>query len=115
MGTNYYAVRDRAPDQPGDPELDRLHIGKSSAGWPFNFRAHERLGLVDWPSWRRNLSRPGIRIVNEYRDQLTVEGMDNKVVGARDRWQGANVQNGLERGWFFLTLDGDLCSHTDFI
>ncbi len=34
MGTNYYAVRNRPT------VADPIHIGKSSAGWLFNFQSH---------------------------------------------------------------------------
>lgn len=34
MGTNYYAVKNRPTT------TDPIHIGKSSAGWRFNFQAH---------------------------------------------------------------------------
>lgn len=63
MGTNYYAIRDASD---GREDAEQHHIGKSSIGWPFTFRAHERLSVHDWPTWQRYLSRPGIRIRNEY-------------------------------------------------
>ena len=48
MGTNYYAVRNR-------PSLEEPHhIGKSSAGWLFNFQDQEVTWNdppVEWHTW----------------------------------------------------------------
>ena len=44
MGTNYYAFNERITE---GTEVDSgLHIGKDSAGWVFNFQAHENLKTV---------------------------------------------------------------------
>ena len=62
MGTNYYLHTDECPHC--KRPRDRVHIGKSSAGWPFLFR-----GYRQWPpdgvpapitrmtDWRELLSR----------------------------------------------------------
>lgn len=50
MGTNFYTVADPVCDNPAHTE--RLHIGKSSAGWKFGFRAYRDRDLVSWEAWR---------------------------------------------------------------
>lgn len=113
MGTNYYAVRNAVGHV--EPGLDRLHIGKSAIGWPFQFHAIEHLGVHDWPTWRRYLLRPGIRIVSEYRDQeITLEGLENHVIGARQHWESPRVWEATTAGHVVMTLDGDLASDGDF-
>ncbi|SFU94198.1 MULTISPECIES: hypothetical protein [unclassified Methylobacterium] len=102
MGTNYFAVRDGT-----EANAVQHHIGKSSAGWPFCFRAYGDLGVHDWPTWRRYLSRPGIRIVSEYRDQLTVEGLEYRVTGAREHWQAVQVEDAMKDPDLRLTLCAD--------
>jgi hypothetical protein len=67
MGTNYYAK------VPGCPvacphcsiAAERLHIGKSSAGWRFCFRLYED-GPVSVSDWRVYLGRPDVTIIDEY-------------------------------------------------
>ena len=53
MGTNYYV---EAPPNPwGDQQ--RLHVGKSSAGWVFHFEAHDlaEVKLTTTDEWRKFL------------------------------------------------------------
>lgn len=59
MSTNYYA---RTADTVGEG----VHIGKYSGGWDFLFRAHPEASLVDCEAWHSYLSRPSVRIVDEY-------------------------------------------------
>ena len=50
MGTNYYAVRNRPTVEPP------IHIGKSSAGWLFNFQSqNERYGepIIIWNTYEQ--------------------------------------------------------------
>lgn len=73
MGTNYYLIENACPHcGRGD---ERLHIGKSSAGWCFSLHvdASERLnGLADW---EERWSQPGTRIVDEYGEVVPVDTM----------------------------------------
>ncbi len=69
MGTNYYAIRrvDKCPHCKRPAVEERLHIGKSSAGWVFKLRMHEDLGILDWEQWKTFLYQTeGITIVDEY-------------------------------------------------
>lgn len=72
MGTNFYAVA------PGLPTADNgrgLHIGKSSAGWLFGFRAYPDAEppLTSWQEWQRFLKLPGVAIMDEYGDTHSAE------------------------------------------
>lgn len=54
-----------------------MHIGKSSAGWKFGFRAHDDLGLISWAAWRKYLKRRVIR--DEYGAVLTLDEFTDRV------------------------------------
>lgn len=81
MGTNFYVDADPTCDNPAHTE--RLHIGKSSGGWKFGFRAYPDRGLVSWEAWQAFLAddarrrpvfgmRPrGRTITDEYGTELT--------------------------------------------
>ena len=78
MGTNYYAIRDASPpcDHCGRyDEAERLHIGKSSAGWCFALHVIPDRGLTDLPEWMALLSSPGWRIEDEYGRATTVNDL----------------------------------------
>ncbi len=68
MGTNYYARLDACPHC-GRSD-DELHIGKSSGGWTFSFRAHEN--IRSWRDWQEFLAKPNVRIFDEYGEEKTV-------------------------------------------
>jgi hypothetical protein len=75
MGTNYYWLQETKPacEHCGRPaETDRLHIGKSSAGWCFSLHVTDEIkGLVDWEDrWAS-----GGRIENEYGEHISVADM----------------------------------------
>lgn len=60
MGTNYYAHLDACPTCGKGEEL---HIGKSSAGWRFSFRAHpdRHPPIVSWRDWEQALRTATIK------------------------------------------------------
>jgi len=68
MGTNYYACTD---DTPGIE--DGLHIGKSSGGWDFLWRGHERLNLTTRELWEGYLRQPRVTIVAEHGVTYTLD------------------------------------------
>lgn len=65
MGTNYYTTPKPPCECCGRP-FERLHIGKSSAGWTFHFASYPEMGLTSWKSWRKYLSDFDTEIVDEY-------------------------------------------------
>lgn len=59
MGINYYTTVNHCDHC---KRLDRdLHIGKSSHGWSFTFRAHTGQQLTSWPAWKEFLKNCEIR------------------------------------------------------
>ena len=76
MGTNYYCT---SPDE-GEP----LHIGKSSSGWCFSLHVIPERELNSLEDWKAYLSKPGIEIVNEYEDRLTLDAL-LKIITERGR------------------------------
>lgn len=76
MGTNYY-VRTRTCDNP--KHHDFVHVGKSSHGWRFLFRAHGGLRSVD--DWFRYLDDHFDAIESENGNGVTVEYLRSLVAG----------------------------------
>jgi len=72
MGTNYYLKVDPCPHCGRSDE--RLHIGKSSAGWCFSLHVIPEDGINDLDDWRK-LWTTGI-IETEYGEAVSVETMD---------------------------------------
>jgi hypothetical protein len=72
MSTNYYV---RPYDGDGglglepDPDGDGIHLGKSSVGWTFTFRAYPAVGVTGYASWLALLDLGGI--YDEYGRQVT--------------------------------------------
>lgn len=114
MGTNYEAEADPTCDNPAHTKS--LHIGKSSMGWKFSFRAYDDLGLTSWAAWRTYLDGRVIR--DEYGDTLTLEEFTDRVTnrhtpdGEEGPWSHANPSEGCKaRGfggrWYPPRLDED--------
>jgi hypothetical protein len=76
MGTNYYLVNERRPEQ-------KLHIGKSSAGWCFALHVwtdkEDPLKLYprSWNDWVNTICGYSIShtIVDEYDTEITLSGL----------------------------------------
>ena len=78
LGTNYYAAKAVKPpcDQCGRfDEDDRLHIGKSSAGWCFGLQVIPERGLNSLADWKQHLSAIGIIIEDEYGNRVSLKEM----------------------------------------
>lgn len=73
MGTNYKALIDPCGEC-GRPR-DRLHIGKSSMGWAFLFRAYRKpyddYAISSVKQWKEFLSQENVTIEDEYSRPLT--------------------------------------------
>jgi hypothetical protein len=71
MGTNYYLHIDACPTCRHPKE--KLHIGKSSAGWCFSLHQIPEDDIMDLEDWIANFSRG--EILNEYGESLTPKEM----------------------------------------
>lgn len=71
MGTNYYLHRNICGCC---KRYDRYHIGKSSAGWQFTFRAYDYedapLRIRNYRDWQDEILEDGIKIFDEYGGEL---------------------------------------------
>lgn len=64
MGTNYYLESEACKSCGRGSE--KLHIGKSSAGWCFSLHVDPSLNINGLDDWRALWARKDARIVNEY-------------------------------------------------
>lgn len=90
MGTNYYLIRECCPHC--NRGNDRIHIGKSSAGWCFSLRVHDDDGIMSLDDWETQWSQPNTRIVDEYGEHVSVEHMRSRIL--ERAWSGPG---GLKR------------------
>ena len=82
MGTNYYAER-----AAGDPcshcgrfeVAERLHIGKSSAGWCFSLHVIPERELNSLEDWKEYLRQPNITIEDEYGRRHTLSELLDRI------------------------------------
>jgi hypothetical protein len=103
MGTNYYLHRECC-DKCGR-SADRVHIGKSSAGWCFSLHVDEEAGIMSLADWEGQWSQPNTRIMNEYGDVVPVDDMRRTIL--ERTWKGPH---GLRRH----DIDGRHCiAHGD--
>lgn len=106
MGTNFYAVRlESAPCETcGRYDVaEKLHIGKSSAGWCFSLHIIPEMGINTLDDWKAFLSQPRVMIEDEYGapwglqellDRITKRGRSDEV-----RWSDEMLsKNHAERG-----------------
>lgn len=84
MGTNYYWY-EKPPCCECGREFDRLHIGKSSAGWCFSLHVMPEREINELTDWRKLWEIPGSVIRDEYEEVVSVEDM-LKVITERS-WQ----------------------------
>jgi hypothetical protein len=84
MGTNFYWI-ERAPEKCETcghvDEAERLHIGKSSAGWAFSLRIHPELDIRGLDDWIARFYRDGSEIRDEYDKHVPAEAMVTKIAG----------------------------------
>lgn len=82
MGTNYYLTTKPPCECCGRP-YDRMHIGKSSAGWCFSLHVDPENGINDLPDWVALWSQPGAYIQDEYGDVIPPEEMMSTITNRR--------------------------------
>jgi hypothetical protein len=76
MGTNYYHVLDCC-DKCGRGG-EKIHIGKSSGGWPFSVHIIPEDGLNNWQDWVSRLEN-GASIIDEYDRKISLTELDELV------------------------------------
>lgn len=103
MGTNYYALRGEdtvcSHCLGTGKETVHTHIGKSSGGWTFSFHAARDYDLYPntWGSdrpeprkiesyfeWLEYLALPGIKIINEYGEEVSLADFKDLVESKKD-------------------------------
>lgn len=104
MGTNYYVMGPEGKRLPGVDSDDTglLHVGKSSAGWVFCFRAHRNLDspILSTEDWRRAIDGLVVRgpcsLFDEYGNRVDVDEFWQKVEKKKsppDGRRGADDRN----------------------
>ena len=73
MGTNYFLHSQKCPHC-GIEQKDKMHLGKSSAGWCFSLHVYPELDLNDWFDMWEYISfcteEEGYEIQDEYGDTI---------------------------------------------
>ena len=86
MGTNYYfnpAVKPCETCGHLAPGGERLHIGKSSAGWVFSLHVIPELRINSFTDWKEYiLGTPGL-IVDEYGTNISFNELFDEVIANR--------------------------------
>ncbi len=81
MGTNYYLYeRKNCPHCNQPMPENRLHIGKSSAGWAFSLHVIPEENLNDIFDWSKRWEEAGCRIEDEYSRLVTPYEMLKHIV-----------------------------------
>jgi hypothetical protein len=108
MGTNYYYDINKCPTC---HRSEKLHIGKSSVGWKFNFQSEK--GIRSWDEWKDFIkSNPG-KIIDEYDKELTLEELENWIETKQNNPNNKNHINYYPEDGF-LDKDGYVFSDRDF-
>ena len=85
MGTNYYWF-EREPCTCCGRSYDRIHIGKSSAGWCFSLRVYPDDGINTIEDWGKRIGKEGTYIEDEYGDMVSGHDLVDIIVDRR--WGG---------------------------
>lgn len=108
MGTNFYAViPETAPcDHCGRYDVaERLHIGKSSAGWCFSLHVIPERGINTLEDWKTFLRQPNVIIEDEYHgifglgellDRITKRGRSQPGNWTAQDYRANNAEPGPE-------------------
>ena len=79
MGTNYYLDNNTCSQCGRKITGERLHIGKSSAGWCFSLRTYPEEGIHDLWDWMPLFFDPNNAIFDEYGFEITPVEMISKI------------------------------------
>jgi hypothetical protein len=89
MGTNYYIYVDTDDTSPDGVEVEKLHIGKSSAGWVFSLRVYADRGILSLYDWLPVLLNSQNVIRDEYGRNITAHDM-LRTITMRERTEPVN-------------------------
>ena len=98
MGCNYYLQAEPPCPTCGRVDDERVHIGKSRAGWYFALHVIPELGINTLDDWRNLWSAPGAVIRNEYGGVMSVSDMELVITVryGRDRWDASGTSSEAE-------------------
>jgi len=108
VGTNYYAMIDVC--EKCGRAGERIHIGKSSAGWTFSFHATEK--IKSYADWLAFLSKKDIIIYDEYGEKISLE-MFKKIIETKRSEPNNHAKEYPESG-SYLDKDGNSMSPYEF-
>ena|SRR3990167_10738072 len=117
MGTNYYVMPEKPCCLECGREFDKLHIGKSSAGWHFSLRVYPENGINNLQDWIKFLEFK--KIYNEYGEMVSLEDflevITNRKASRKPTREdfGRYAEEGLNN-LLRYKIDNDFCiSHGD--
>ena len=88
MGCNFYWIpQDKVCPTCGHNPSERLHIGKSSAGWVFALHVIPEKGINTLYDWIRTMITPESEIRDEYGTKHSVENMLGIIMGRAEGLQ----------------------------
>ena len=106
MGTNYYLHTDVCPHC--NRERERIHVGKSSAGWPFLFRGyrswppdgvpHPITSALEWRQFIEQSVAQGAGLFDEYGERQDVAEFWGFVQGKLGETRGPDATPGYWHG-----------------
>ena len=104
MGMNYY-LHVRPPCECCGRTYERLHIGKSSAGWCFLLHVIPEAGIDDLEDWRVLWSQHGSWVEDEYGGHVSSDMIEGIIINRRGpktscqdgRWEGYATEQDFHR------------------
>lgn len=92
MGMNYYLTN--KPCETCGHVSERKHIGKSSHGWSFHFRAHP-VEITCYRDWLRELENPRYLIRDEEGEIISLNDFIDKVESKKEGLNHARIFQGI--------------------
>ena len=100
MGTNYYLLKNVCPHC--NHAEEKLHIGKSSAGWYFALHVTE--DIKSFVEWAKLFAPPNI-IIDEYGDKIEPKEMLSIISARRRREEYRPKMSAIELAQNNCTID----------
>lgn len=116
MGTNYYWYA--PPCKHCGLANPPMHIGKSSAGWPFSVHVMPAENITCWNDWLKYFEQATGEIRNEYGEVKTVAELNRLVKAKRSQKNEPHVLQAISDYPDFQSADpetGDLLTKGDFL